>query len=344
MLPSIQVCLELVRQTVHPHVHRLRIHEIKRSATPAVIYRLTLEKPSSAVSGGPPASLILKCVEAEWPDDPNGPDREPNFYATLADQLDLAGPAIFFAGCDPTSRQRLVLMEDLSGYHLPNVRHIWKAEEARCFLRTYARLHSQGAALLTNGLEPPGWLFPRHERDLQIDRLASLHVDLVQAKFWPEIPRFVELLTWIEKKLVEFSRSPKTLLHNDVFPPNIALPRDLERGEAILLDWEMVGLGPAELDLSFLFMQPFQSSRELDRRSMLEYYWHERQRWDGVPADASERVDRQLIADAVWALWLVRVAHRVWRSPFPAGSLEAQYWQAMAGVLHSKLTELADGV
>jgi thiamine kinase-like enzyme len=136
---------------------------------------------------------------------------------------------------------------------------------------------------------------------------------------------------------------PETLLHNDVCPPNCGLPPNAD-GECVLVDWEMVGWGLAEMDLAYMFMQPFASERMLDRSEMLEYYWQQRHVLEGVrqPADVERATQRY--ADAVLALWLVPVAHRVTARPYPEGSAPGDYWEGMFGVLHGRLKALCEGI
>jgi aminoglycoside phosphotransferase (APT) family kinase protein len=137
----------------------------------------------------------------------------------------------------------------------------------------------------------------------------------------------------------QFASGNATVLHNDVYPGNVGLPYD-PGGEAALVDWEMVGWGMAELDLAFMFTQPYRSARQIDRTAALDYYWDQRQRLEGRVPGAEERQARQRHADALWALSLVPRAQEVARSPFPPGSAPADYWDAMYGVLYERLADL----
>ena len=103
------------------------------------------------------------------------------------------------------------------------------------------------------------------------------------------------------------------------------------------MDWEMVGRGLAELDLAFMFLQPFGSHRKLDRAAALAFYWRERERIEQPMVSAGERDRRQRYADALWALWLIPVAHKMAHYPFPPASPPRIYWESMFAVLADRL-------
>jgi hypothetical protein len=179
------------------------------------------------------------------------------------------------------------------------------------------------------------------EKTWQPEALLCMVEALVALGVWTPLPRIEGLVTHTLEGMEAFSRYPATLLHNDVYPPNIALP--LGPGEeAALLDWEMAGWGPAELDLAFMFLQPYRSAQRLERTETLAYYWAVRQALEGMCPPIGERQDIQRQADAVWALSLVPVALKVANRPYPAGSAPHAYWDAMFGVLHGSLRSLSD--
>ena len=91
----------------------------------------------------------------------------------------------------------------------------------------------------------------------------------------------------------------------------------------------------AELDLAFMFTQPFRSERNIDKQAALNYYWDQRHALDGGRPLASERQAAQAHADALWALSLIPVAHKVATHPHPPGSAPALYWNSM----HTVVTE-----
>ncbi len=173
-------------------------------------------------------------------------------------------------------------MEDASpDYRFPSAWHIWTEAEARCVLKAYARLHIRGEQCL-----PPEnqrdwlWRMALQTRAWPVEELLALAHDLAAWGVWPTIPGLERLIQRTLDDMPIFAAGPATLLHNDVTPANAALPHDLD-GEAILLDWEMAGWGMAELDLAFMFTQPFRSERDIDKQAALDYYWDQRYALDG---------------------------------------------------------------
>jgi hypothetical protein len=91
-----------------------------------------------------------------------------------------------------------------------------------------------------------------------------------------------------------------------------------------------------------MFMLPFRSTRNICRQAALDYYWARREMLEGQRPPARERRAMQRHADAVWALYLIPVAHRVAKKPYPPGSGPRAYWDAMFGVLYERLEELCN--
>ena len=333
--------LPLLQHTVSPHVKRYTSTKIKNSATPAAVYRLTVayNGSSNGTYTAKPCTLILKRICPHWLDDPGFSDREARFYACLLPRLDIPHPHIYYTGLDPDTQDRLILMEDLTGYHLPPPTRPWTQAEGHCLARAYARLHADKGRVL-----PPederGWLMARHESRLEPGRISNMVSDLVQQNVWEPIPCLESLLARTVDAARTFTQLPATLLHNDVYPPNVALPLDLD-GDAILLDWEMASWGRAEMDLAFMFLQPYRAHKLLDRARVLDTYWAARHALEGEIPACEERETRQFYADAVWGFWLVPVAHRMAAHPFPPGSVVDTYWKSMFGVLQDHLQRLS---
>jgi hypothetical protein len=203
-------------------------------------------------------------------------------------------------------------------------------------LRTYARFHVAGRAALP---DDRAWLLPRYEARVRTTDVLAQADELRRWGVWGPLPRLPQLVARTLDGIRRLESHPVTLLHNDVSPANVGLPRDL-RGSGVLVDWEMLGWGLPELDLAYMFTQPFRSAEGLDRTRMLDYYWDRRQALEGTIPPPAQRRWRQRHADAVLALWLVPVAHRVAAHPFPAGSAPRRYWRSMFGVLYERLGAL----
>ncbi len=326
--------LPLIQQTLSPNFSAVSVQEIKASGNPARIYRLRLEP----VNGVPaPESVILKRILPDWPADRYGADREANCYALIADQG--LTPRVLFNGCAPESRERLLLLEDLTNFRFPPDTHRWTMGEAESFIPTYARLH----ACRLPADQHADWLFPRLEQRIMAEPILTAYRQLVNLGAWTPIPQIKSLLAWVHRSMPAMLRLPAVLLHIDVFPPNIALPKSAAES-ARLIDWEMAGLGMAETDLAFMFLQPYRSAENLDRSQVLRAYWKERQKLEGKIPDPAQRRRRQFYADALWGLWLIPVAHRSVIEPFAEGSVPHRYWLSMRGVLHAWLTELSRAI
>jgi hypothetical protein len=333
--------LRLLKQTVDPKITGFEHCLIKRSASPSTVHRVVLTYPQ----GHPGVrSVILKSIAPSWPGDPSGPDREVAFYNDLLPCLDLKHPKVYYAGADPDSGYRQLVLEDLaSSYRFPPPTHRWTQDESRCMLRAYARLHARGCDCL-----PPkgerGWMWQMalQRQRWQPEALLRMVDHLVAQGIWDPLPRIAGLVESTLADQTVFHCSPVTVLHNDVYPPNIALPRDPDQ-DAVLLDWEMAGWGPAELDLAFMFLQPYRSAGQIDRAEALADYWAARRDLEGTCPPLDERGPIQLHADAVWALSLIPVAHKVAVRPYPVGSAPHAYWEAMFGVLHERLCDLCEG-
>ena len=330
--------LTFLRSVVSPSIKQVAAELIKHSSTPAVVYRLWLE----CENGQGPPSLVVKRIEAGWPDDPRGHEREVRFYRRLLPQLDIPHPHVYYAGPEPGSSAHLVMMEDVAHtHHFPSKVHVWTQTEIEQILHAYARLHASGLNCWP-AEEELDWLMDRHEKRLfeTAGELPGMVEAIVDRGIWTRMPGFGRLLDRMLRDAEVLASHPVTVLHNDVYPPNCGLPVSGD-GNVILIDWDMVSYGLAEMDLAFMFMQPFGGHQQLDREVALAHYWRRRQEIDGRRRSKAELKARQWYADALWALWLIPVAFRMAESPFPPGSSPRIYWDSMFGVLGRRLQILS---
>ncbi len=330
--------LRSLREVIDPQISGFEDCLIKTSASPSTVHRVALSYPQ----GHPGVrSVIVKSIAPVWSGDPHGPDREAGFYTKLLPCLDVESPDVYHVGIEPRSQRRLIVMEDISASHrFPPPTHHWKPDEAEYMVKAYARLHVNGQRCLPPENERDWmWRMALHERDWEPETLAGMVYEIAVQGMWAPVPRIEKLIERTLADLAHFARHAPTLLHNDVYPPNVALPLD-PGGKATLLDWEMAGWGLAELDLAFMFLQPFRSAQYLDRGKVLGNYWAQRQALEGACPPFEERQAVQSHADALWALSLIPVAHRVAAKPYPTGSAPQVYWESMFGVLHERLSDL----
>jgi aminoglycoside phosphotransferase (APT) family kinase protein len=328
--------LPLLRRTCSPDITAVDLEALKEGVV-ADVYRAQPRLGNGADQAAP---LVVKIIHPGSETDSHGRDREANFYAAVHPLLGFERPRVFFAGCDPETRERIVVMEALQGYRNPPRTHRWTPEEARCFVRAFARLHA--VPVEAAHVDEP-WLFRIRSGEFSNGETLERADDLVRTGAWAPLPNLDRLLGWVAAAGADLESLPESYLHGDVFPPNISLPHVLS-GEAVLIDWDMAGIGLAEMDLAFMFLQPFGSAADLDREQVLADYWRERGRLDGAVPSPEEASIRQRYADVLWGLYLIRVAHKSVFYPFPAGSPADSYWESMRGVLHRWLERIGESV
>jgi hypothetical protein len=328
--------LEFVRQIVDPRVRGVHVELIKVSGSPSTVHRLCLDY-GATVPVEAPRSLVAKRIAPDWPDDP--PGRERIAYAEILLHLDIRKCHVYYAGLEPDSRYRLVVLEDVyERYRFPQPHHVWTWDEMRSILGCYARLHTSGVDALRH-LPDRSWAWAGHSVPCAPEEALRQAADLHAWGIWPSLPPMEPLLYQVESLRSSMVAQPETVLHNDVYPPNIGLPHTV--GEPCqLLDWEMIGAGAAEFDLAFMFMLPYRSTRMIDRQAALDEYWAVRYALDGTCKSRDERDAVQWYADAAWSLYLLGVAHRVAQKPFAQDSAPAHYWAHMHAIVHEQFVTL----
>lgn len=257
-------------------------------------------------------------------------------YAELLPRLRIPRARALFSGVDAEAGWRVLLLEDLAPrYRFESHDHAWSPAELRCLLRAYARLHARGAPIAADGA---AWLAPplAPPAPAEAERLAD---ELAAAGLLSPLRGLGRRVEDIQAQAACLDARPATVLHNDAYPPNTAMPADLA-GDAILVDWEMAGRGPAELDLAYLFLLPFGNARSLDRAGALACYWAQREALGEIlpPADAREAAQR--LADARTALAFLPLARRAASAPYPPGTPARAYWDAMFPALDGRLRDL----
>lgn len=338
---AIEAALSHLRDLFGSSLRSVRIEAIKQSAAPATVYRLALDNEPAARRL--PNTLIAKRIAPGRREDAAGQRREIAFYQDWAPRLGAAIPQVFYAGPDPGTDFGLIILEDVAATHRFHASdHVWRADELRRALRGYARLHVQGAELAESS-PLPDWLFPRYEERVRerATELPDMIAALVRAGVCPPLRDVEQLIERTLDTSEALAGQPVTALHNDVAPQNIGLRQgDARLPDVCLVDWEMAGWGLPEMDLAYLFMQPFDNTRQVDRTQMLAAYWVERQRLEGSVPPPADRAAVQHHADAMLALWLIPVAYERCRRPFPPGSAPRVYWDSMFAVLGDKLQAL----
>jgi Phosphotransferase enzyme family len=334
-LQSFAPDLDLLRQALGPHVQDCHTVLIKTTLPWSLVFRVTLV---TSQGHSMPESVILKATNPNGPSDPREAVRESQFYKSIYPKLNLPKPQIHHLGRDEESGWNLMIMEDLSSTHrIPEHPYQWTRSELRSVLHAYALFHS--AAPLP-GAGDRQWLNPRHETELEFDEIPA-QVETIQNKgIWGPLPGLSRLISQARASCLRFERMDICLLHNDTTPTNAPLPRDLASQPATLIDWQDAGIGMAEMDLAYLDLQPFDSARAIPRMELLNTYWQIRRELGDEAPGSVERAERQLHADLIMSLWLVRPGSRVALQPYPEGTYPHMHWNSHFGVIYKRLLEL----
>lgn len=308
---------------------------ITRKPPYASVYRLNLERRAGSL---PFDSLILK----QYPGSSHGSvPNEIRFYREILTHMEFPQPRVYSVEQDKDGTW-LVFFEDLGNthtFHKPDYR--WTAEELRNILAVYACLHKVGIQHLPEAGKRD-WLFSYAVSDLSLEEIPDVCETLVNQGIWPAPLPVRGLLDELKAYNYDLNALQPTILHNDLYPPNVALPRSAET-PIILVDWEMAGWGAAELDLAYLFVQPFRSGQALSHAEAVDCYWQARRSIEASIPPAGERRKRQRYADLFMTLWLIPLLAKGLASSFPRGNLIREYWRGMQGVLYERMCVLIEG-
>jgi thiamine kinase-like enzyme len=292
---------------------------IKEGFLPSTVYRVQLES-SDAVT---PRSVILKCVRPPWGEDAYRGEREARVYTELVAALPIPQAARYFVHLGDAAHHSQLVLQDLNNAFVfyPET-HAWTWAEAQAILRALAQLHSGGRALdIPNR---PYLMSPLHTRwtpQRAREMMADLaHTDWLAARMTQAEARTERVLNELRQLEQLAAREALTLVHYDIYPPNIAFTRDAAEPEAVLIDWAAATADVAEIDLAFLFLQPYHSDRLLDWRAALRYYWDERARLTGEPYDWQERCAMFRYGQIQTLFTTLLAIHRGWEKGIREGT------------------------
>lgn len=183
-------------------------------------------------------------------------DAEVKFYAELSGQADVGIPRIYHAEIVSGTPEFVIVMEDLS--HLDSVAQSdgMSFEQAKAAVEVLAHIHAVWWDKVRD--EPsvawiPTMIGPRIE---YIDGLFAEVFPAFEAGFGQVLPeggldiykKFAGNYLKINTVLAE--RSPWTLAHQDYRVENLLFGK-AGSGEAVVLDWQGIGLGPGAYDLAY---------------------------------------------------------------------------------------------
>ncbi len=198
------------------------------------------------------------------------PAREVHFYRHLADRCGVRVPRAFAAEADP-DRQRVVLvLEDLAG-RPGDVVDGCSLEDAEEIVVSMARMHgrwsNEAAVLELRALTwLPWWGQGEEGVDAPHRRRAERYRHRLGAflrHFGEHVPQTLleimeDLVPRYEHVLASVASLPVTLIHADLHLDNVIF----EPGEAAIIDWQSVSLGPGSYDLARFLSEGVREARD----------------------------------------------------------------------------------
>lgn len=334
------ITLDLLRGAVSNRICAFECATIKQGPGVTSVYRARLQY-AGGEQAHHPSSVVIKLTAHVDASGALSPDREYRFYTQIGPRLSIPSAKLYYAGVDPATQARMLVLEDLEPryiFHPPDQE--WLMDEVSCILRAYAALHAHGAAILRE-MPDRDWLLAHFAVPPRAEDLLRQTRDLVAQEIWEPVNGLERMIELSIAHCADLQAGASTLLHNDIYPPNLALPRNLHE-QAIIIDWEMLGYGAAEMDLAYLFMQPFRNARHVQRADALAYYWDQRAAHGDTPPPAQERAERIHWAERCLLLWFIPLAHKAAANPYPAGTQARRFWDAMLAVLAERLQQAHD--
>jgi hypothetical protein len=173
--------------------------------------------------------------------------REVGIYESLASQLPLRTPSLICAG----SGGDWLLLEDVQQTLQASD---WSADDYVHAVKALASLHDRFWDL-GDDLDAFPWLGRPLGADFEvhvtvaaqaIQRIVTITSARVAAWDPERLQLLARLIVGANKVAAPLRRLPKTLLHGDYWPGNIAV---LEDGSQAVYDWQLAAIGPAVLDL-----------------------------------------------------------------------------------------------
>jgi thioester reductase-like protein len=187
--------------------------------------------------------------------------RETSFYAAAPSGLLELAPRCHAQGRHPDTGRAMLLLERLENVELLNSidqPHHWTDRHLRIAIRDLAKIHALGYGDAT----------PEHSSIRGLEQLNSdgilqalpLHEALVQTgepffQKWggPELVAHVgKLIADIGMWMPAYARQPRTLIHNDCNPRNMAFRRVDGNLRTCWYDWELCAWAPPQRDLAEL--------------------------------------------------------------------------------------------
>ena len=239
------------------------------------------------------------------------------FYTELQPKLALPAPSLLGHGHLPHGGVFLVLEDVAKTHRLLPLGHHYTTRELLSIMTTYARLHGRGGRITVADNSYP-WLH-QDPRTTFAAHLVIGHLQELARNEWTNSlaavplssPRLPSLLREVAARLTHL---PSTILHNDFYATNVALPLDYTQ-PAVLMDWQLIGRGPLHLDLAnigLLGTSPY--FKEVDKDAVLLGYLEALAREGGPKITPTALREQYTYAELLLALdflpRFVRAMHR----------------------------------
>ncbi len=173
------------------------------------------------------------------------------FYKEIFPYLELPGPLVFERDLLQGGGSFIFFSDISETFFIPSQTRYLKRNNWERILRSFAHIHGFCQKSFQNNAIP-SWLNPplcsRYTPVSTISTWEKLAKHPLTCEITSGIAKSPGLLDLAEKVQACLEKASSTLLHNDFFPGNIALP--LKEGDrAAILDWQLSSSGPGSLDL-----------------------------------------------------------------------------------------------
>lgn len=178
-------------------------------------------------------------------------DREYHVYELL-ERLKVPHARVLARRYKAANDWALVLEDLIKEYTLPDANYNFSEYDQNIIIETYAAIHS---ASLSISLQKMGgtvkYLQPEESSQVNettAEQMLETFHRFLSGTYQLSTLRFKESVSILLDCRKLWHNAPRSLVYNDFYPTNIALPKTIE-GHAILFDWELAGIGLPQFDL-----------------------------------------------------------------------------------------------
>ena len=244
---------------------------------------------SNNATGSLPANILLKSARPNLhPELAGRSSHEAQFYEAIASlEIDLPIPSCYNVDHDPSKHQAHILMMDLSETHFqkplplpPSNRH------CEMIVESLAKVHAAcwNSPLLGKEIGEQLDLEKANAMERRLVETVPAFFDYLGDALLPQQRQSIEqiiasnFLSRLSHRLNAMKQV--TLIHGDAHTGNLMLPRDKEKDQVILIDWQLWDINVAAIDLAFLMALHWSPQRRaLLEKSLLRRYYEHLQIW-----------------------------------------------------------------